>query len=85
MVSEEFEVGELVWSSRYNSVVEIRDGQWDIRHQANIYAIWVLGYENHSAYQPSWELGKLEAVKRFNLTIDKFIKTEKSNFNYRIQ
>ena len=83
-VEENFEIGELVWSSRYNAVAEIRDTQWDIYKQHQIYSIWVFGKHNEFAYQPWWELGKLEAVKRFGLTYDKFVKTEKPNFSYRV-
>lgn len=77
-VSETFEKGELVWSARYNAVAEIQ-GTFD-----NAYSIYVFGKYNQFAYQPWWELGKLEAIKRFNLPVEKFIKTEKPNFAYRV-
>jgi transposase len=80
-VSEAFEVGELVWSARYNSVAEIRN-VWE--KDEKVYSIFVFGKHNEFAYQPWWELGKLEVVKRFNLTPEKFIKTEKPNFSYRV-
>lgn len=78
-ISETFEKGEIVWSARYNAVAEIR-GQFN-----DTYRIFVFGKHNQFAYQPWWELGKLEAVKRFNIPVNKFIKTEKSPFMYRIQ
>ena len=48
------------------------------------YSIFVFGKHNEFAYQPWWELGKLDIVKQHNIPVEKFIKTEKSNFNYRI-
>lgn len=78
-VSDSFENGELVWSARYNAVAEIRAKPFK-----DAYLIWVFGKHNEFAYQPWWELGKLEPVKRFNLTADKFMKHEKPNFAYRI-
>ncbi len=78
-VSETFEKGEIVWSARYNAVAEI------MRKRDNeVYSIFVFGKHNEFAYQPWWELGKLEIVKYYNIPVEKFIKTEKSPFNYRI-
>lgn len=82
-VAEEFEIGELVWSARYNAVAEIRQW-WENGIDSCGYRIWVFGKYNQFAYQPWWELGKLEAVKRFELTADKFMNHEKPNFAYRI-
>jgi hypothetical protein len=81
-VANHFEPGELVWSARYNAVAEIRSGsEW---YQGEIYSIWVFGKHHEFAYQPWWELGKLEAVKRFNLTAENFMHETKPNFAYRI-
>jgi hypothetical protein len=80
-VAETFEIGELVWSARYNAVAEVR-GVW--QKSDEIFSIFVFGKHNQFAYQPWWELGKLDAVEKFGLTVDKFIKTEKSPFQYRI-
>lgn len=91
-VSEFFEIGELVWAAKYNAVAEIRNIKSKTALLDNlvidvdtVYSIWVFGKHNEFAYQPWWELGKLEAVKQFGLTVDKFIKTEKPNFQYRIE
>lgn len=78
-VAKDFEKGELVWAARYNAVAEI-----DKRYSDEVYAIFVFGKHNEFAYQPWWELGKLEVVKRFNLEPKEFIKTEKSTFAYRL-
>ena len=38
-VSKTFDIGELVWSARYNAVAEVREGsEW---YQGEIYSIWV--------------------------------------------
>lgn len=82
-VAETFKKGELVWSARYNAVAEIR-GTWENGIDSYVYRIFVFGKHNQFAYQPWWELGKLDAVEKFGLTVDLFIKTEKSPFQYRI-
>ena len=83
-ISEDFKTGELVWSARYSAVAEIRDRYVTKKPEGDYYSIWVFGKYNEFAYQPWWELGKLEAVDRFKLTADKFMKHEKPNFAYRI-
>lgn len=81
-VSESFEIGELVWSARYNAVAEIRKGsEW---YQGQVYSIWVFGKHNEFAYQPWWELGKLNILKKFDIPAESFIKTDKPNFKYRV-
>lgn len=80
-VSETFEVGEIVWSARYNAVAEIKKKP----NKLNAYSIFVFGKHNEFAYQPWWELGKLDVVKQYNIPVEKFIKTEKSTFAYRIE
>ena len=92
MVSKTFDIGELVWSSRYNAVAEIRGVHVRNIHMKDIhvdtrevYSIWVFGKHNEFAYQPWWELGKLDVLKQFALRDDEFQNTEKPNFNYRIE
>lgn len=83
-VDEVFDLGDLIWSARYNAVAEIV-GILDEREGGEtVYRIWVFGKHNEFAYQPWWELGKLEVIKRFNLKAEKFVKTEKPQFQYRI-
>jgi len=86
-VSELFEVGEIVWSARYNSVAEIikRYLKYNNRLIDTSYSIWVFGKHNEFAYQPWWELGKLEVVKQYKIETEKFVKTEKPNFQYRVE
>ena len=80
-VSQTFEIGEIVWSARYGAVAEVRSVYTGL---GEVYRIFVFGKHNEFAYQPWWELGKLESVKQFNIPVEKFIKTEKSNFSYRV-
>jgi len=81
-----FDVGELAWSARYNCVAEIKKDQGcNLDLEDRVYTIWLFGKHNEFAYQPAHELGKLEVVKRFNLQAEKFVKTDKPNFRYRIE
>jgi hypothetical protein len=82
-VAETFENGELVWSARYGAVAEIRGCILNNENE-RYYRLWVFGKHNEFAYQPWWELGKLEVVKRFGLEAEQFVKTDKPNFAYRI-
>jgi len=81
-VSENFELGELVWAARYNSVAEIKADK-PLGH-TGLFRIFVFGKHNEFAYQPWWELGKLDIVKKYNIPVEKFIKYEKPQFAYRI-
>ena len=83
-VSETFDIGELVWSAKYNAVAEIRGFLTVSVTDEPVYSIWVFGKHHEFAYQPWWELGKLDAVKRFNLTAENFMHETKPNFAYRI-
>lgn len=83
-VSETFDIGELIWSARYNAVAEIRQIWGITKFDSGTFLIFVFGKHNEFAYQPWWELGKLEIVKELKIPVEKFIKTEKPNFNYRI-
>jgi hypothetical protein len=80
-ISEVFKLGDLVWSARYNAVAEIQGSPLGFD---NKYRIWVFGKHNQFAYQPWWELGKLDIVKKYNIPAEKFVNTEQPNFNYRI-
>ena len=82
-VAKEFEIGELVWAARYNAVAEIR-GRRENGIDSLVYSIFIFGKHNEFAYQPWWELGKLDIVKKLEIPVEKFIKTEKPNFAYRV-
>jgi hypothetical protein len=85
MVSEVFNIGEMVWSARYNCVAEVKKQDWDERRQCYVYTIWIYGKHNEFGVQPAEELGKLEVLKQFTLREDEFVTTDKSPFNYRIE
>jgi len=76
-IREEFHIGQLVWSARYNSVAEIINIREDtillpqtklVAETRTVYNIWVYGKHNEYAYQPSWELGALPVLEEFNIT-----------------
>jgi len=85
MVSEKFTAGELVWSARYNCVAEIKQ-EWGInKFDTENYAIWVFGKYNQYAYQPWWELGKLNVLEKLNINKTEFEQTQAPQIIYRIQ
>lgn len=64
---ESFKPGERVWSTRYNSLAEIR-GEYD--KNPGVYRIWLLAEEwQQFAYQPYWELASLEHLREQGITI----------------
>lgn len=79
MISDSFEEKELAWSARYNSVVEIRKNIGN-----DIYRIWVFGKHMQNAYQPVYELGKLNILKLLNVTDTEF-KSNNLNIINRIE
>jgi hypothetical protein len=63
-VSETYDKEELVWSARYGCVAEI------MSERPDAFGVWLYGKHNEFAYQPFWELGKLDVLKKFKLTRD---------------
>lgn len=61
-VREKFEIGERVWSARYNSIAII-NGEL-VQNGQNIYRCW-LAHESQQqfCYQPWWELGSLQKLR----------------------
>lgn len=64
-VRESFNVGELVWSARYNTIGRIKS---TVENQPNVYRVWLEG-ENYNffCYQPADELGSLEHLKEYGI------------------
>lgn len=60
---EEYEEGDLVWSSRYCCVVEVGKLFQVHKHHGNVYSIWIYGKHNQSGYQPWYELGELPILQ----------------------
>jgi transposase len=81
ILSEDYSPGEFAWSARYNCVVEVRK---NLETTNKIYLIYVFGKHMQFAYQPWYELGKLEILKQYNLTEETFQTGERPNFQYRI-
>lgn len=83
-ISETFEIGELVWSARYNAVAEIVTHFQTHPLHGNIYSIWVFGKHNQRALQPWYELGKLEIVKRLGVSVSDIQINSKIQMEYRV-
>jgi len=63
------EVGELVWSSRYNSPAEVI--KW---LGGTGYRIWILGENSQFAAQPIEELGSLRHLQELGVNITRIIR-----------
>ena len=69
---EDYDEGELVWSSRYCCVVEV-DRLFQVhKDHGNVYSIWIYGKYNQSGYQPWYELGDLPILKQINALPEHF-------------
>jgi hypothetical protein len=70
VLSESFKPGELVWSARYNTtaVVDKLDEKLHPIH-GNCYRIWLKGKDSKFAYQPWYELGKLEHLQNLGVKL----------------
>ena len=70
VLSEDFELGELVWSARYNNTATISERQEEPHPiHGNCYRIWVNGKDCKFAYQPWYELGKLEHLQHLGVEL----------------
>lgn len=83
-LSEDFEAGELAWSARYNTVVEITKLVSHDKEHGNIYRIWVFGRFNQFALQPWYELGKLDIVKQLGIKATDIQTDNRINLEYNI-
>ena len=71
VLSEDFELGELVWSARYNNTATISKQQEEPHPiHGNCYRIWVNGKDCKFAYQPWYELGKLEHLQNLGVKLN---------------
>lgn len=86
MVSDSFELKELVWSSQYNCVAEIvKELDKHPTADCNIYSIWVHGKYSQYAMQPAFELGKLDVLKKYDLKTSELTETSSSVTDLRIK
>lgn len=66
-IKESFNIGEKVWSARYNSMAEI---EAEVPTQPGVYRIWLLAEEwQQKAYQPYWELASLQHLRDKGITV----------------
>lgn len=64
---ETFNVGEKVWSARYNSMAIIKSV---CENQPDVYSLWLDSEEwQQYAYQPYWELASLEHLRQQGITV----------------
>jgi hypothetical protein len=61
--SPEYEVGDLVFSARYNVPARIEAFRTKDKTHGNVYQIYLLGNEKQKAYQPAYELGDLRFLE----------------------
>ena len=83
-LSEEFQPGELVWSARYNTVAEISKLFRADKEHGNIYSIWVFGRFNQRAFQPWYELGRLDIVKELGIKATDIQTDDRLNLEYKV-
>jgi len=68
-VRDRFAVGEVVYSSRYDSTARIEAELQDARH-GWVYRIWLLSEKwMQSAYQPAYELASLQHLREIGVRI----------------
>ena len=67
-VRERFKVGEVVYSARYDTLAKINAEKQDPKH-GWIYAVWLRGNWQQSAYQPAYELASLEHLRELGVSI----------------
>lgn len=61
-VRQYFNIGEKVWSARYNCTAEIMG---EVHHtEEKVYRVWLLGEEQY-AYQPASELASLHHLEKY--------------------
>jgi hypothetical protein len=66
---ERFQVGEIVYSARYDSIARIDSEQRDSRY-GWIYRIWLLAEKwKQSAYQEAYELASLEHLRKIGVRV----------------
>jgi hypothetical protein len=66
---ERFQIGEVVYSARYDSIARIDSEQRDSKY-GWIYRIWLLAEKwKQSAYQEAYELASLEHVRKLGVRV----------------
>tara|TARA_B100000470_G_C19783918_1_gene389008 strand:- start:1113 stop:1763 length:651 start_codon:yes stop_codon:yes gene_type:complete len=70
VLSEDYELGELVWSTEYNHTarISVRQDRDDVNYPC--YGIWVLGEYYRHAYVSWYELGSLRHLQQLGVKIN---------------
>lgn len=63
-VREDFQPGQLVWSSRYNTFAEV------VKQYKNSFRVWLLKDKQY-AYQPPEELGDLSHLQKLGVNLER--------------
>ena len=83
-LSETYETGELVWSAKYNCVVEILSLFNKDKLHGNVYRIWIFGKHNERGFQPWYELGKMPILKTLGITYSDVLLNPNIQMEYKI-
>jgi hypothetical protein len=68
-VRDRFEVGEVVYSARYDSMAKIKDEKLDPKH-GYIYSMWLLSEKwLQWCWQPAYELASLEHLRKIGVAV----------------
>jgi len=81
-VSDDFDIGEKVWSARYDLPARIVKGEFDPRYDCKVYHIYVIELTNfdteyfghikeggYHAHQCSYDLGSLRHLNKYDINI----------------
>lgn len=67
-VRDRFNVGEVVYSARYDVLAKITSEKLDPKH-GYIYSMWLKGNWQQNAYQPAYELASLEHLRTLGVKV----------------
>lgn len=69
-VREQFDIGELVWSAKYESIAEVVDLVQIHDEFSYVYRIWLKAEKwQQYAYQPAYELASLKHLEQFGVKL----------------
>jgi hypothetical protein len=72
MISDDYNVGDLVFSSRYNCAAIVKK----VYKETNSYKIWLFGDYNQWAHQPYYELSDLREAQKLGIRLPDYTKEE---------
>lgn len=68
LVREQYEVGDYVWTARYGSVAEVTK-KFESNNHGMCYQLWLIGKNGRFVNQPWYELGHLDCLKDYNISV----------------